>query len=198
MIQAGTYILIIPEGWCEYNYAQALKNSLPLNKQRSINIVLPKPTNENKALQLFRRAQKMIQRAKENKNNYDMVWIIFDNDQQPGLDKFFQQQSKTSIKIAYSSICIEHWFILHFEDNRQSFPSAKQATERIENLWKREFHEQYHKTKIKHFERLQHKLPDAIERAKAIQLQAEADNKPLENRNPYFTIHEFVQFFKQI
>ncbi len=29
MKSVGKHILIIPEGWCEYNYAQALKQSMP-------------------------------------------------------------------------------------------------------------------------------------------------------------------------
>lgn len=198
MTHAGKYMLIIPEGLCEYNYAQALKNSLPRNKQRSINIKMPSPTNENKALQLLKKAQDMIQKAKNENNPYDMVWIIFDNDNQPDLNTFFQKLSKTSIKIAYSSICIEHWFILHLEDNRQSFSNAQQATKKIGVLWKREFDEQYHKTKINHFERLQGKLPHAIERAKAIQQQAETEGLPMDRRNPYFTLHEFIEFFQQL
>ncbi len=49
MRRAGKYILIIPEGWCEYNYAQALKHSLPRDKQRSISVEMPNPNNKNRA-----------------------------------------------------------------------------------------------------------------------------------------------------
>lgn len=48
MRRAGQHILIIPEGWCEYNYAQAFKHSLPRDKQRSISVEMPKPENRGK------------------------------------------------------------------------------------------------------------------------------------------------------
>lgn len=112
MRKTGQHILIIPEGWCEYNYAQALKHSLPRDKQRSISIEMSKPNNENNAFQLLDKANKMIRKAKQDKNSYDAVWIFFDNDNQPNLAAFFQKLSNTPAQIAYSSICIEHWFII--------------------------------------------------------------------------------------
>ena len=50
MKKVSKRILIIPEGWCEYNYAQALKASLEKSKQRGVTVEMPKPNNENKAL----------------------------------------------------------------------------------------------------------------------------------------------------
>jgi len=40
-------IMIIVEGLSEYRYAEALKRSLPKDKQRAISVELPKPSNEN-------------------------------------------------------------------------------------------------------------------------------------------------------
>ncbi|MEW6005464.1 MAG: RloB family protein [Stygiobacter sp.] len=198
MKRAGQHILIIPEGWCEYNYAQALKNSLPRDKQRSISVEMPKPNNENNAFQLLAKAEKMIKKARQDNNPYDAVWIFFDNDNQPNLPDFFQSLSNTKVQIAYSSICIEHWFIIHLEDNRQAYQNALQALQRIENLWHQHFNQTYHKTKVNHFEQLKGNLTTAIERATSITQQADADAIPMFNRNPFFTIQKFIQFFQSL
>lgn len=198
MRRAGQHILIIPEGWCEYNYAQALKHSLPRDKQRSISVEMPKPNNENSAFQLLYKAEIMIKKARRDKNPYDAVWIFFDNDNQPNLAGFFQKLSNTPVQIAYSCMCIEHWFIIHFENNRQAYQNAHQALQRIETLWQNIFNQPYHKTKINHFEKLNESLATAMERANTITLQAEVDETPLADRNPFFTIQNFIQFFQSL
>lgn len=102
MIRAGKHILIIPEGWCEYNYAQALKTSLPRNKQRSISVEMPRPDNENSVSQLLDKAWTMLQKARHDKNPYDVIWVFFDNDGQTNLAQCFQRLNNSPVKIAYS------------------------------------------------------------------------------------------------
>lgn len=196
MRKVAKRILILPEGWCEYNYAQALKNSLPRDKQRGIE--MPRPNNENNASQLLDKAERNIRKARSDKNPYDAVWIFFDNDNQPNLTDFFQKLSNTPIEIAYSSMCIEHWFIIHFEDNRQAYPNAQQALQRIETLWQNNFNQPYHKTKVNHFEKLKDNLTTAIQRANTISQQAEENETPMALRNPFFTIQKLVQFFQNL
>ena len=198
MRRTGKHILIIPEGWCEYNYAQALKHSLPRDKQRSITIEMPKPNNKNNAFQLLDKAKKMIRKATQDKNPYDAVWIFFDNDNQPNLPNFFQSLPDTKVQIAYSSICIEHWFIIHFEENRQAYQNADQALQRINTLWQQHLNQNYHKTKINHFEMLKGNITTALQRANNITIQAEADDIPIANRNPFFTIQIFIEFFQSL
>lgn len=198
MRRAGKHILIIPEGWCEYNYAQGLKHSLPRDKQRSITVEMPKPNNQNSANQLLDKAEIMIKKAKRDKNPYDAVWIFFDNDNQPNLAAFFQRLTNTTVQIAYSSMCIEHWFIIHFENNRKGYQNAHQALQRIETLWQHHFNQIYHKTKVNHYEKLKENLATAMERANSITQQTEADATPVPNRNPFFTIQNFIQFFQSL
>lgn len=196
MRKVAKRILIIPEGWCEYNYAQALKKSLPKEKQRGISVEMP--NNENNAIQLLGKAERSIKNARSDKNPYDAIWIFFDNDNQPNLTDFFQKLSNTSVNIAYSSMCIEHWFIMHFEDNRQAYPNAQQALQRIKTLWQKHFEQNYHKTKVNHFEKLNDRLTTAINRADVITQQAEANATPMAQRNPFFTIQKFIQFFQTL
>jgi hypothetical protein len=159
---------------------------------------MPKPNNENNASQLLAKAESMIQKANRDKNPYDAVWIFFDNDNQTNLSAFFQKQIRSNVQIAYSSICIEHWFIIHLQDVRQAYPNAQQALERLKTLWQNQFQQDYHKTKINHYERLKAFIPTAILRANQINRQANNQNIPLANRNPYFTIQEFIGFFQNL
>lgn len=198
MSHVNKRILIIPEGWCEYNYAQSLKSTLPRDKQRSITVEMPKPNNENSALQLLGKALAELQKAKRDKNAYDAIWIFFDHDNQPGLMQFFQRLNNTTVQIAYSSICFEHWFIIHFENNRQAYANANQALEKIDILWKNQFNQAYHKTKINHFEKLKALMPTAIQRADAIHQQVEKDGMVLVNRNPYFTVQKLITYFNNL
>lgn len=198
MKRVGQHILIIPEGWCEYNYAQALKHSLPKDKQRSIAVEMPKPNNENTACQLLDKAESMIRKAKRDKNPFDSVWIFFDNDNQPNLSGFFQRLNNSAVRIAYSSLCIEHWFIVHFEDNRQAYQKARQAVEKIGVLWQNQFNQPYHKTRINHFERLKDRLPSAMAIAENIEQQALVEHVTIAPRNPYFTLQEFIRFFQNL
>ncbi len=116
-------ILVLCEGPTEKQYLLSIKNLLPREKQRSISIEIesykktdPKSlTNES-----IRRKKK----ANRENSKYDSVWIVFDHDNSPNRDYAFIKAKKEKINIAYSSINIEMWFILHFEYTSRSFETG--------------------------------------------------------------------------
>ena len=57
--------------------------------------------------------------------------------------------------------------------------------------------DEYKKTGQNHFEKLKEKREDAIKRDIKIRKQAEKDNIPILDRNPYFTLDKFIEFFHQ-
>jgi hypothetical protein len=210
-------ILIICEGWTEHNYAKALKGSLEKEKQRGIEIKILKPDGKTNIEQLFKKAEEYIQESKRNGNEYDLVWIFFDNDKQNlkkklsnlvkkgditkffDFNNYFSNNNKNDlslIKFAYSSLCIEHWFIIHFKEKCSGFNESDEAKKELNNLWKKEFNEEYKKTGQNHFEKLKEKLEDAIKRARKIRKQGDK-NIPILDRNPYFTLDEFIEFFRK-
>ena len=218
-------ILILCEGWTEYNYASALKQSLNRDKQRGIEINIYSPTNENNIEHLFKRALKFINEAKKENNPYDIVWIFFDNDNQNILKNLtnllkkkkrnineikkcftFDSNSNTYnkkddlsiIKFAYSCICIEHWFIIHLKDIRTPFKDAIEAKRKLENLWKKTFNEEYKKNGQNHFDKLKKKQANAIKIAQSIRKAAEKDEKPIHEINPYFTVDKLIEFFYKL
>lgn len=198
MKTVGKHILIIPEGWCEYNYAQTLKKSLSREKQRSILVEMPKPNNENNALQLLNKPRLLSAKARRDKNPYDAIWIFFDNDNQPYLTDIFNQLSSEIIQVAYSCISIEHWFLIHLEDNRQAFLNSTQAEKKLQSLWKKHFNQRYHKTKLNHYQILKSLQSNAIRVSKAIRMHNEIENIPQSKRNPYFTIDQMINYFDSL
>lgn len=141
----------------------------------------------------------MVKDAKRRGNPYDCVWLFFDNDNQPNMNKLFETlKNSPIIKISYSGMCIEHWFILHLKDNRRPYQSSKEVQEELNKLWQQHFKQAYHKTKINHYEKLQDKLDIAIKRSIDIKTQAETDNIPIKQRNPYFTVQEFINFIRNL
>jgi len=209
-------ILIICEGWTEYNYAKALRKSLEREKQKGIQIEIPKPDGKTNIEELFIKAKKYIKESKRDDNKYDLVWIFFDNDKQNlkqklnnlvnngDITKFFDFNNYFSnnnkddlslIKFAYSCLCIEHWFIIHLKEMRSPFTESNKAEEELNNLWKKEFNEEYKKAGQNHFEKLKEKRKNATDIARKIREQAEKDNIPILDRNPYFTLDEFIDFF---
>lgn len=198
MKRVAKRILIIPEGVCEYLYVKELKKTLDRDKQRSITVEIPKPDGKNNCTGLIKRANHLLNNAKQDRNPYDTVWIFLDHDNKPDISLLFQKSQKSAIRLVYSCICIEHWFLIHLEDNRQHYPSPEQIIRRLELVWLSKFSIQYHKTKLNHFTKLKDFLPEAKLRAKAIHEQAETDGIPLHKRNPYFTVPDLIDYFQEL
>ncbi|GMU86499.1 MAG: hypothetical protein AMXMBFR48_17410 [Ignavibacteriales bacterium] len=159
---------------------------------------MPSPGAKNTVKQLIQKAVRLKVKAKQDKNPYDAVWLFFDNDNQPGLKDVFRKLKLLDIKIAYSSISIEHLFVLHLENIRTPFANSDETLRKIKPLWRSHFNSDYHKTTIKHFEKLKENLDTAVKRAEQIRKQAEKDGIPIEERNPYFTIPDLISYFTSL
>lgn len=140
-------ILILCEGFTEELYAKSLKSELPRNLQRSITIDINRnPKNDPKSL--AEEARKRKRTARRERNSYDSIWLFFDNDNKTNeLEAAFRIIDSEKFCMAYSSMCIEHWFILHFENCGKSFQDGSEALRFLKVKWR-----EYHKTKLKHYE----------------------------------------------
>jgi len=184
-------ILIICEGLTEYLYAKSLQSELPRKLQRSVSIEIDY-NSRNDPQGLAEEARKRKRKAKAQKNAYDSIWLFFDHDNWPQLQKAFSIIESEEFCIAFSSISIEHWFILHFENCGRSFQNGTEAFRYLRTKWPN-----YHKTKFKHYEELRNGLDTAIVRAKALRRNGQTDY-PKHQRNPYFTIDKLIEFFNDL
>lgn len=190
-IKPNSRILILCEGITEYFYAMTLKNTLPRALQRNITIetYIHHPNDpKSLATEAVRRAKA----AKKEKNPFTCIWLFFDNDNHPLLQEAFRIIDKEKISTAYSSICIEHWFILHFENCGRAFSNGAEAATYLKRHWPT-----YHKTKINHYEVLANRLDNAIARAQNIRKNADSDLS-LYQLNPYTTVDALVEFVRNI
>jgi hypothetical protein len=184
-------ILILCEGVTEYIYAKSLQRDLPRSQQRSISVeIIYQTQNDPRSLALS--ARKKVKAAQRDRNPYDTVWLFFDNDNSPNLAEAFRIISSEGFQIAYTSICIEHWFILHFENCGRSFGSGQEALTYLQKLWPN-----YHKTKSNPYVELKDRLEQAISYAELI-VRNKVDNLEIFEMNPYFTLKEFVDFFTKL
>lgn len=185
-------ILILCEGATEYIYAKSLQMELPRELQRSVAIEIFYQT-QNDPKSLVQEAHKRERNANKERNAYDIVWLFFDNDNWPQLGEAFALINKYGFRIAYTSICIEHWFILHFEHCGRAFNNGEEVIRHLNRLWP-----QYHKTKINAFAALKDRLATAIERANLINRTQGNSEAPVHERNPYFTVQDLVSFFEEL
>jgi hypothetical protein len=184
-------ILILCEGMTEYIYVKSLQRDLPRNTQRSISVeIIYQTQNDPKSLALeAKRKEKFAQRER---NPYDVIWLFFDNDNSPNLSDAFQIINKEGFRVAYTSICFEHWFILHFESSGRPFNSGQEAYRYLQKLWP-----SYHKTKSNPYVELRDNLEQAMQRAELI-MQNNQDQRQIFERNPYFTVQELIIFFEEL
>ena len=183
-------ILILCEGVTEYLYANSLQSELPRSLQRSISIEIDN-NSRNDPKSLAEEARKRKRKARKERNSYDSIWLFFDHDNWPQLEAAFRIINTEGFCFAYSAMCIEHWFILHFENCGRSFQDGTEAFRFLKSKWP-----EYHKTKLTHYEILKGELDTAIDRVKTLRRNVQTD-LPKHQRNPYFTIDKLIDFFDE-
>ncbi len=57
---------------------------------------------------------------KEEKEKYDKRWLVFDADGRTDFYEGIKLARKKKFKVAFSNMCIEYWFILHFINHNGS------------------------------------------------------------------------------
>jgi hypothetical protein len=191
-LRVNKRILILCEGATEYIYAKSLQMELPRELQRSVAIEIFYQT-QNDPKSLVQEAHKRARNAIKERNAYDAVWLFFDNDRWPQLNEAFDLIHKYSFRIAYTSICLEHWFILHFEHTGRAFNDGEEAMRYLNRLWPA-----YHKTKVNAYTVLKDRLATAIERAELINRNQDHEGLAIHEHNPYFTVQDLIRFFDEL
>jgi hypothetical protein len=119
-------ILILCEGETEKLYLDAYKASLKREVQRGIDLTILQ-ANNSEPLRIIKEAEKKNKIAKEEQQPYDSIWLVFDDDNRPKLQQIFALAKSKRFSIAYNSISIEFWFILHFERIGREFETPDKA-----------------------------------------------------------------------
>lgn len=184
-------ILILCEGQTDLQYAKALKQTLPRQVQRNIEIDIDSYKKKD-PLNLAKEARRRKQKARTEKNAYDRIWLFFDNDNKPNLREAFNIIFTEDFSFSYSSICIEFWFLLHYKDTGRAFQNCHEVINQLEK-----YLPHYHKTKINHFEILSDNLGTAKNRAKRI-LTTYGNIVDYSTTNPYTSVDELIDFIEEL
>ncbi|WP_336834479.1 RloB family protein [Sphingobacterium siyangense] len=184
-------VLILCEGFTEEVYAKSLRSAyLPRDLQRVVNVDVVRH-KKNDPLNLIAEAKERVSQAKKEKVPYKDVWLFFDHDNSPHLQKVFEEVERQGFNLAFTAISIEYWFILHFEDCGRSFANGDECLKYLKKHWV-----DYHKTKVNHFEQLGNYINDAIVRAQKLEKRNEGIS--ILDQQPYTSVHKLIAFFKEL
>lgn len=182
--------MILCEGVTEKLYATSLRSDLPRNLQRSISVEIAVGDLQD-PLHLMKEAIAKRKKASKEKNPYEAIWLFFDHDNWPQLREALSLMEREGFEIAITALCLEHWFILHFEECGRPFQEGKHVVRYLKRFWPA-----YHKTKQNHYVLLKDNLETAIQRAEGInKRQLEL---PLVARNPYCSVPELIRYFRSL
>jgi hypothetical protein len=139
-------------------------------------------------------AVNLVKLAKQEINNYDEVWAVFDRDGYTQHERAFSDAQKHGIKLGFSSIAFEHWILLHYEQNRTAFPNSQNV---INYLKQAGYFTGYSKkADISIYARLKDLTKTAIENAAWLRMEMAKNLADSENRiyelNPYTTVDKLV------
>ena len=122
-------ILILCEGEkTEPNYFNGLKRDKFRSNRLSALRIEIYDYGSNTAKELVKQAKSLKDDAKREKNPYDKIWVVFDRDGYTKHPQALDQASANGIRVAFSSISFEFWFLLHFTYTTRQFEKADDVT----------------------------------------------------------------------
>lgn len=185
-------ILILCEGQTERNYLLEIRNQLPREKQRGIQIEV-EHFKKNDPLNLVNEVIRRKQKARHEGVPYAQLWVAFDNDNLPNRDRAFLKAASNAIRIAYSSFNIEFWFLIHFQFSTRSFTDGDQ----LKSYLKQNFIANYVPGKTRLLPILGNRYDDAVNNAERLRNYKQVDidaGVPIWELNPYITMDKLVKF----
>jgi len=148
------------EGETERNYFQAIKESAAYKKALiAVNPQVLKAKHSSPE-QVFDEALRREKEAKREGNPYNKIWIVIDHDYYAHRKKAYNNAKKTGFSVAFSAICFETWYLLHFVKTSKNF---RDSSELIKELQKH--YPTYQKAKNNDFEVLKENLGAAFTNA---------------------------------
>lgn len=125
-------------------------------------------------------------KQKAQSYEYDHTWCVYDCDEHERLEEAHQQARDNGFSVAFSNPCFECWYLLHFE-------SQTAHIERTQMVTRLKMHiSDYRKARLKMYENLLERQPDAVRRARALR-KLHGDNANASDSNPSTTVDCLVR-----
>lgn len=180
-------VLILCEGLTEKNYFNAMKEDFRLPKTIGVEIF---QSNKVDCKGVVEEAIK-----KTKRDGFQEVFVVFDHDNQAKRDEAFKLASDKKIKVIFSSICFESWYLFHFKNSTKAFVSEAELEKELKKCIGME---NYEKNDFKHYSILKDKLISAKSNAENVRFTVIQNNHSVEvfNLNPYTNVDELVLFLE--
>jgi hypothetical protein len=145
-------------------------------------------------------AKNLVKIASEASEDYDEVWAVFDKDGYTKHEEAFENAQKLEkgekvVNIAFSSIAIEHWILLHYEQNKTAFNKSRDVINYLSD--RGYFVEDPKDENTLIYSQLQEKTETAIQNAAWLRMEMEteleANHGKIYELNPYVTVDELVR-----
>jgi hypothetical protein len=187
-------ILIICEGReTEPIYFNGIKTDKRKNNPLTALQIEVYDTKINTGKELVQLAKELKEAAKQERNEYDSIWVVIDKDGYTKHPQAFDQARANKIEIAFSSISFEYWFLLHF--TKTSKPFTKSAN-LIKYMKQGEYYKGYEKS-LDHYQKLKHFTNIAIQNAEWLRKQIEYKDYMVDKRyefNPFTDVDRLVSY----
>ena len=131
-------------------------------------------------------------RIKEEDNDYDRVWCVFDRDSFPvkNFNQAIKYAEDNDIAVAYSNEAFELWYLLHFD-----YRDTAMSREEYKDALTKRMNKEYKKNSKTIYDDLKTNQSKAIKNAERL-LEQYNPRKPA-NDNPSTTVHLLVQELKK-
>ncbi len=189
-------ILILCDGLTEKNYFTAIKQDPDYKRALAALSVDIMEAKKSEPLQIVEEALKKQRKARQERNEYNHVWVVFDHDNRPSLLEAYKLANTNGISIAFSSIAYEYWYLLHFKQTAKVYPTAEPLIKDLEKHIAN-----YRKGCQNDFLILKDKLPNAQQNATWLRAQMRQHlevGKHLTSLNPFTDVDELVAFLLAI
>lgn len=159
------------------------------------NIVVVEETNKNTPVQLVDIA------IKERSNINDVYWVVFDRESITKYSHELHSNARkkaedNNILIAFSNVCFELWFLLHFNYSTASYDSCKNLLKNssLKKLLRDREIRDYEKGFPYLFDKLKDNVKDAIVNSERLKKEMLKSSDPqrdsVSQLNPYTDVHE--------
>lgn len=177
--------LIVCEGKTEQRYFQYMKEDKDMKQiMGAVNVKIVQANHPTPSL-VVRYAEKLAREREANNIPYDTVWVVFDHDNYTDRTLAYEAAIKQKFKVAFSAMCFEEWYLLHFIKSTKAF---KDCSSLIADLKK--YYKDYQKTKQNDYAKLKDKLNIAKINAAWLRdkISETQSEKHITNRNPWTEI----------
>ncbi|MGB0522149.1 MAG: RloB family protein [Flammeovirgaceae bacterium] len=185
-------ILILCEGAkTEPNYFNGIRADKSKENQLTGLRIEVYDTKYNTALELVKQAVELKKEAATDRNPYDSVWVVVDKDFYHKHPEAYNLAEKNDIRISFSSISFEYWFLLHFGKFNISFNRSKD----LETYLREHNYYKSYKKSYDHYSKLRKKTHKAIANAQWLRKEIKYDEevRPY-HYNPFTNVDILVDY----